>query len=145
MTGLSIFEPMREAVTLREALNRLFEDSFVPPAAPTRSLAMDVIETADAIIVKAALPGADKDKTDISFQGDTLTIKATIPNGDANAEGSRYLLHERFHGPVGRTLTLPVAVDADKASANYKDGVLILTLPKAESVKPRNIKVSYSN
>jgi len=144
MTGLSVFEPVRDSMTLREAINRLFEDSFVPggpTATPVRGMAMDVQETPDAFIIKANLPGADKEKVDIHFQGDTLTLKATISNGEAS-ENSRYVLRERFHGQVARSLTLPVPVDADKANANYENGVLVLTLPKSEAVKPRTIKLN---
>jgi len=143
MTGLSLFEPMRDTVTLREALNRLFEDSFVPAGAPAgaRSMPLDIVETADAFVVKASLPGTERDKIGIHFQNDQLTLKATL-NESKLEEGHKWVLRERFVGDVTRSVTFPVSVDPDKASANYKDGILTLTLPKAESVKPRTIKVS---
>ena len=145
MTTMSLWEPIREGLTLREAINRLFEDSVVTPgpaAAPaTRQMALDVIESPDQFVVTASLPGCDKEKVEIHFQHDTLTIKAhteAMPEGDEN---KRYLLRERFHGQIARSIQLPVAVNADQARAEYKDGTLVLTLPKAESVKARTIKV----
>jgi HSP20 family protein len=154
MNTLSLWEPMRDSMTLRDAVNRLFEDSVVRPEALHRSLPMDVLETPDHYTIKASLPGCTKDNVELHFQKDTLTIKArlgepTAPKseGDAKPEvvvpkTERYLLRERFNGDVSRSLTLPVPIDVDKAHAQYKDGVLILTLPKAEAVKPRTIKVS---
>lgn len=144
MTTMSLWEPMREGLSLREAINKLFEDSVVSPgstAQATRGMVMDVIETADAFVVKASLPGCDKDKVDIGFQGDTLTVKALM-NESSLPEGGRYLLRERFSGVVARSLTLPTHVNADQAHAEYKEGVLLLTLPKADSVKPRTIKIN---
>jgi HSP20 family protein len=142
MNTMSLFEPMREGLTLREAINRLFEDSFVSPAhvPMVKSMTMDAVETPDAIVVTVSMPGCDKDKCEIHFQNDTLTIKADMTQPEL-PEGQRYLLRERFNGQNARSLTLPLAINADKAKAEYKDGILTLTLPKADSVKPRTIKI----
>lgn len=141
---MDVFEPLREAMTLREAVNRLFEDSYVRPGAPAparRSLPLDVMDAGDHLLVRASLPGTEREKVEINFQKDTLTIKAEL-NGNAAPEEARWLLRERFTGEVSRTLVLPVPIDAEKARAAFKDGVLTLTLPKAESVKPRSIPIT---
>lgn len=138
---ISIWDPRKESLSLRDAMSHLIEQSFVPAAMSSRNgLALDVLENEDSFVVRATLPGADKDKVDVRYEGDTLTIHAEIP-GEPSGEGERYLLRERFSGEIHRTVTFPVRVDAEKAAADYHDGVLTLTLPKAESVKPRTIKI----
>ncbi|HEY3998552.1 MAG TPA: Hsp20/alpha crystallin family protein [Candidatus Xenobia bacterium] len=148
MNTLSLWEPLREGLTLRDAMNRLFEDSVVRPETLTRSLPMDVLETPDTFTVKASLPGCSKEQVELNFQKDTLTIKAHLnppapkPDNGEVVKNDRYLLRERFSGEVSRSLTLPMPVDVEKAVAKFVDGVLTLTLPKAEALKPRQIKVS---
>ncbi len=135
---LSVFEP-NNGLSLRDAFNRLLEDSFVRPERfPTMSV--DVMETQETIVVKASVPGASKDSIQVSYEKDLLTIKAEIPAEQAPEQG-RMLLRERAHGSFSRTFRLPFPVDADAAQAEYKDGVLTLTLPKQESHKPRFINV----
>jgi len=135
---LSVFEPSN-GLSLRDAFNRLLEDSFVRPERfPTMSV--DVMETQETIVVKASVPGAAKDSIQVSYEKDVLTIKAEIPAEQAPEQG-RMLLRERPHGSFGRTFRLPFPVDPDAAQAEYKDGVLTLTLPKQESHKPRFINV----
>lgn len=140
---LDVFEPLREGLTLREAVNRLFEDSYVRPETTTRkhSLPLDVRDTGDELVIRASLPGAHKEQVEINFQKDTLTIKGVL-NGTPEEEQGRWLLRERWTGELTRTVVLPVAVDADKAKASFKDGILTLTLPKSEAVKPRSIPVT---
>lgn len=138
---ISIWDSRKDSLSLRDAMSHLIEQSFVPASLSSRhGLALDVLENAESFVVRATLPGADKDKIDVRFEGDTLTIRAEIV-ADAPAEGERFLLRERFNGEVSRTVTFPVRVDADKALADYRDGILTLTLPKSESVKPRTIKI----
>ena len=102
---------------------------------------VDVIETKDQIVVKAAVPGVKPDEVDVSITGDTLTIKGETKAEEKFEEGS-YLRKERRFGAFQRTLTLPVNVVADKARAEFENGVLTLTLPKTEAVKPKSIKVN---
>lgn len=138
---ISIWDPRKDNLSLRDAMSHLIEQSFVPASlSPRHGLALDVLENGEAFVVRATLPGADKDKVDVRYEGDTLTIHAEIP-AEPSGEGERYLLRERFSGEVHRTVTFPVRVDADKAAADYSNGVLTLTLPKSESVKPRSIKI----
>ncbi|MHB2016727.1 MAG: Hsp20/alpha crystallin family protein [Candidatus Xenobia bacterium] len=146
MTNLSVFEPLRDTVSLREAVNRLFEDSFVRPEMLVggNRMPMDVVENGEAILVKVNLPGCTREQVEIHFQKDTLTIKAHIGEpAKAEAEPKeRFLLRERFSGTLSRTLTLPFPMDVEKASAKYENGVLLLTLPKSEAAKPKTIKVT---
>jgi HSP20 family protein len=141
------WDPFNEMVSLRDAVSHLFEDAFIRPAGwplpfegAAWSMPVDVIETKDQIVVKAAVPGVNPDEVDVSITGDTLTIKGETKAEEKFEEGS-YLRKERRFGAFQRTLTLPVNVVADKAKAEFENGVLSLTLPKAEEAKPKSIKV----
>ena len=141
------WEPFKEMMSLREAMNRLVEDSFIRPGgwlAPfdgdALGIATDVIETKDAIIVKASVPGIKPDDIDVSVTGDVLTIKGETASDEKIEQGS-YLRQVRRFGKFARSLTLPTLVTADKADAKFEHGVLTLTLPKAEQAKPKSIKV----
>jgi HSP20 family protein len=137
----------REMTTLREAMNRLFEDSvvwnpdfYLGGTNGTREarLPIDAYTTDDEIVVTAVVPGVNPEEVEITYEGDTLTIKGkTSPR----QEGVSYIFTERFHGSFMRTLQLNVPVDADKIDASFENGILTLVLPKAEAVKPRVIKV----
>jgi HSP20 family protein len=133
-------------MSLREAMDRLFEDSFVRP---TRSrlamavgapLAVDMFETEEDVVVKMALPGVDPNDVDISVLGNTLTIMGET-KAEEEVEQGRHICHERRFGATSRSLTLPVAVEADKAEAEYENGVLTLKLPKVEEAKPKAIEI----
>ncbi|HEX2171790.1 MAG TPA: Hsp20/alpha crystallin family protein [Dehalococcoidia bacterium] len=140
------WEPLREAVTLREAIDRLFQDSFVRPsgAGPTTAAAgnlpIDLYETPDNYVLVASLPGFRPDDVDITVHGEVLSIRAEFKNAEAPKD-AQYLVRERRPGSLVRQLQLPRAVVPDKADADFENGVLRLTLPKAESEKPRTIKI----
>ncbi|MFL7791630.1 MAG: Hsp20/alpha crystallin family protein [Anaerolineae bacterium] len=140
------FNPWRNAMSLREATNQLLEDSFVRPrhgwdrgtAEQLYQLPLDVYTTPEEIVVSASLPGLAPDEVDISVDDNVLTISANI---QAPLENVDYVFQERPYGTFTRKLTLNVPVEADKAEAIFENGVLTLTLPKAEEVKPKVIKV----
>ena len=138
------WEPFRELVSLREAMNRLFEESFVRPwgAFPrwAEGPAVDMYETDTAVMVKAAIPGVDPKDVEISVTGDTLTIRGEVKKEEQVKE-ENYLRRERYYGSFCRSFLLPTRVVADDAEAVFENGVLTLTLPKAEEVKPKTIKV----
>ncbi|HEY7526878.1 MAG TPA: Hsp20/alpha crystallin family protein [Candidatus Limnocylindria bacterium] len=146
MANLTRFDPFSEMVTLRQAMDRLFEDSFVSPltlrayngeaAAP----ALDVHETGDEIVVTAALPGLKAEDVDITITGQNLSIRGEF-KADEKVERDQYLYRERRYGTFHRQLQLPVRVQGDAATATFEDGVLTLSIPKAEEVKPRQIQV----
>ena len=146
MSNLVRWEPFRDLISLREAMDRLFEESFVRPSegrlalAGAGALAVDMYETDDAVVVKSAIPGIKAEDIDISITGDTLTIKGeTKAEEEVNEEN--YIRRERRHGAFCRTLALPLPVVPAKADAEFENGVLTLTLPKAEEVKPKAIKI----
>ena len=140
------WNPWRETVTLREATDRLLEDSLVRPrrvwedGSPERAfrLPLDVYTTPEEIVVTAAFPGLTPDEVDISIEGDVLTIRGEMR---APLENVDYLLRERPYGTFSRRLTLNVPVDAVKAEAVFENGVLEVTLPRAEADKPRKIAI----
>ncbi len=145
MAELVKWEPFRELISLREAMDRLFEESFVRPfgwLAPVgaETFAIDMYETDDDIVVKAAIPGVKPEDIDVSISGDVLTIKGEVKE-EKEVKEENYIRKERRYGTFCRSVTLPVQVDADKAKAEYENGILTLTLPKAEEVKPKVIKV----
>ncbi|MGD1995456.1 MAG: Hsp20/alpha crystallin family protein [Anaerolineae bacterium] len=145
MSNIMRREPFRDLVSLREAMNRLFEESFVEPGrtlarARRQPVAVDMYETKDDVVVKATLPGIKAEDLDISVTGDVLSIRGEIGREEEIEEGN-YICRERFCGTFGRSLSLPTQVVAEEAEAEFENGVLVLTLPKAEAVKPREIKV----
>jgi HSP20 family protein len=145
MAELTRWEPFRDLMTLREAMNRLFEESFVRPTsffAPLAegTLAVDMYETPDEVVVKAAVPGIKPQDLNISVTGDVLTIKGETKQ-EEKLDKANYIYQERRYGTFARTITLPTSVNADKAEATFEHGVLTLKLPKVEEVKPKVITV----
>jgi HSP20 family protein len=140
------FNPFREMVTVREAMNRLLEDSVVRPWGTRRSgtpeeplrLPVDIYTTPEEIVVIASLPGLLPEEVDITIEGDNLVIRGELRHPLDNVE---YLFQERSYGHFARSLALNVPVDVEKAEAVFENGVLTLTLPKVEEVKPKAIKV----
>ena len=105
-------------------------------------LPIDAYSTDNEIIVTAALAGVMPENVEITVEGDTLTIKGEIPEAIENVD---YMLNERYHGPFSRTLQLNTAIDVDNIEANFDGGVLTLTLPKSEEVRPKQIIVTAVN
>lgn len=97
-------------------------------------------EQDDAFIVKASIPGVPADDVEITLTDNVLTIKGEMKD-DKEVKETNYHLHERRFGSFMRSVTLPTSVDADKIEAVNENGVLTLTLPKAEAVKPKKIEV----
>ena len=137
--------PLPELNRIRKEINRIFEDPFGFVTAPTSffegwSPSLDIFEDKDKITVRTELPGMRKEDIEISLQDGTLTIggeRTTTSENGENAERT-----ERFSGKFRRSITLPARVDSGKVSAAYKDGILTITLPKAEEAKPKQIKVN---
>jgi HSP20 family protein len=144
--AFELWEPFREAVSLRDAMNSLLQESFVRPgtshssAAAAVMLPVDVAENENEFVVKASLPGVKPEDVQITIQGDALTIRGESKTMEER-QGERWHVRERRHGAFHRSLSLGTPVDSDKAHADYEHGVLTLTLPKAEASKPRQIKI----
>src|SRR5207249_5513223 len=133
------WDPWRDLISLREAMNNLLEESFVRPrpgAASTGGMPLDLRETDGAYTVETIVPGAKPENVDISVLGDTLRISAEVAEGDER-QNEKWLIRERRFGRFERSVTLPTQVKADEATAELGDGVLTITLPKADAAKPR--------
>ena len=148
MANITRFDPVGEMVSLRSAMDRLFEDSFVSPMSwrtisggETVTPAIDVHENADEIVVTAVLPGIKPDDVEITMTGQNLTLRGEF-KADESVDRDQYLYRERRFGGFSRSLQLPVRVEGDRAEATFTDGVLNLRIPKAEEVKPRQIRIN---
>ena len=140
------FHPLNQ---LRDQMDRLVGDFFGPQTGTYASRmagaepgfpALNVWEYGDHLYAEAEVPGLKSDAIDVSVVGGDLTIRGR--RGEADREDTSYHRRERGIGEFNRVLRLPVEVDADKVEATLKDGVLLIKLPKAESAKPKKIKVA---
>ncbi len=140
------WQPFSDTVTLRHAMDRLFDDSFFRPWRLTdvfgdaAELPIDMYQTDDTVVVKASVPGINPEDVEISITGNTLTI-----NGQTKEENEvkkdDYLRQERRFGAFSRNILLPNSLQTGKAEASFEDGVLTLAIPKAEEIKPKQIKI----
>jgi len=128
-----------------DALNRFFDDEVLAKLLAENywPVALDVIEEKDQYVLKADLPGIKKEDIKVSLEDNVLTIAAERKS-EAEAQDKQIHRIERTFGRYQRSLNLGAKVDAEKIRANYKDGVLELTVPKAEEVKPKSIEVQVS-
>ena len=148
MTLMTGFRPLREFTTLRDAMDRLFEDSFVNPGnlyslagnAGSRYLPIDVYETPDEFVVRAHVPGVTPDGLEVNYQQGVLTLRATTEQPKVE-DSWRWYVREIGAGEVTRQITLPREIDVDHATANFENGVLTLKLPKSAAAKPRKITI----
>ncbi|HUG29143.1 MAG TPA: Hsp20/alpha crystallin family protein [Candidatus Limnocylindria bacterium] len=138
--------PYGEMLTLRQAMDRLFDDDFRPtswlsggPDGP--ALPLDVTTDANTLTIEAALPGIKPDDVDITVENGTVTISGRTAT-ERTAEEGAYVLQEIRRGNFSRSVTLPTGLEPDKARATFEHGILRLEIPKAEQVKPRQIKIS---
>ena len=149
MSNLIRWEPAREMMSLRDAMDRLFDDAFTRPLSLKDAWsvpAIDMFQTDDEIVVKAALPGIKADEVQINVTGEVLTLKGEVRQDEEKTsslkgkEKAWHIRDERF-GSFERSVALPTDVVADKAKAEFENGILTITLPKADEVKPRTITV----
>ncbi len=144
MSNLIRWEPAREMMTLREAMDRLFDDAFTRPLSLSGNNwsipAVDMYQTDNEVVVKAALPGIKADEVQINVTGEVITLKGEIKQENESKEKAYHIREQRW-GAFERSLVLPTEVVADKAKADFENGVLTITLPKAEEVKPKTISI----
>jgi len=144
MSNLTRWEPVREMMTLREAMDRLFDDAFTRPLSlrdgGLSAPAVDMYQTDDDVVVKAALPGFKSDEVQINVTGDLLTIRGERKSEEEQKEKSWHIREHRW-GSFERSISLPTDVVSEKAQADFDNGILTITLPKAEEVKPKTITV----
>jgi HSP20 family protein len=146
MSKISRWDPVRDMITMRQAMDRMLDDAFARGSESRGTgawlLPMDAYITDDAIVIRADVPGIKSDEIEITLEGDTLAIRGEIKREEA--ENRKYVLLERPTGRFERTLSINTPIDHEKVEASFKDGVLTLTLPKAEAIKPRQIAVKNS-
>ncbi len=140
------WEPFRQAMSLRDAMDRLMEESFVRPVWSRRgaeggALALDVRENENDYTLEASMPGVKPEDVQIQVAGDTVTIRGETRQEHEERKGEQFLMRERHYGAYSRSLTLPTPIDTEHAQAQFEHGVLTLTLPKAQQAKPRRIEV----
>jgi HSP20 family protein len=145
MTLIRRTPPLTEVVTLRDAMERLFDDRFFRPlwswdgdheAVP----ALDLLTTQDAVIAKVALPGVRPEDVDVTIADDLVTIRGMFEERKETTDAG-YLHQELSRGSFSRSFAVPTAINAGAATALFKDGMLTLTLPKTEEVKPKRVQV----
>ncbi len=140
--------PLGDLVSFREAMERLFDERFFRPvwigngdrqAVP----ALDLFTTPEAVIAKVALPGVKPEDVDVTIGDDLVTISGAFKEEKETSEAG-YVHKELSQGMFSRSFSLPTAIKADAAKAEFKDGLLTLTLPKTEEVKPTHVKIQVS-
>lgn len=144
------YDPFGRMISLRQMVDRLLEDAFIAPGSSARrpavnagSLAMNVYESGDSLVVEASLPGIKPEDVEINIDHGILTIRAELKSEQERQERN-YLIREHQAGHFTRSLQLPDTVDSSAAQASYEHGVLRLTLPKSEHAKPRRIPIQTS-
>ena len=141
------WRPTRDLLSIRDEVNRLFDNFFTGLPERRRGLlegewapSVDVAETDNEVVVTAELPGVEQDDVDITITDDVLTLKGEKKE-EKEVKEKNYHRIERSYGSFQRSVSLPAGVQADKAKATYKDGVLHITVPKTEEAKPKQIKI----
>ena len=131
---------------LREAMNRLLEESFISPARIeplfSRGAPLDIFETDGEYIVEASLPGVKDEDLKVSATEDTITIRAAVKREEHDTKKGAFVRRERYEGDIVRTVTLANPIDPSKVSASYERGILKITVPKSEAAKPREIAIT---
>jgi HSP20 family protein len=145
--SLMRWRPTRDLVSIREEMNRLFDSFFSAIPERRRGLlegewvpSVDVAETDEGIVVTAELPGIKQEEVDISIADNVLTLKGEKKE-EKEVKEKNYHRVERSYGSFQRSISLPTGVEAGKAKATYKDGILRVTVPKVEEAKPKQIKI----
>jgi len=145
MSNLTRWEPAREMMTLREAMDRLFDDAFTRPLSvrdgwTMASPAIDMYQTDNEVVVKASIPSLKAEDVQINVSGDVLTLKGEVKQEEERQDKAWHIREHRF-GSFERSIALPTDVKSDKAEAIFENGILTITLPKADEVKPRTINI----
>ncbi|TFH34437.1 MAG: Hsp20/alpha crystallin family protein [Anaerolineales bacterium] len=143
MTRITRWEPFRESRRMHDMLDRLMDRSLLDPSWTgmlETGVPLDLLQTDDEVIVKASIPGLTAEDIEISITGEMLTIRGEVKQ-DEEREGAHYHIRERRLESFSRSIALPTLVNAEKSKAEFENGILTLTLPKVEEVKPKTITV----
>jgi HSP20 family protein len=153
---VSTFPFGQDFVVLRDAMNQLLEESFVPSRGSrssgsngtmVRPLPLDVYATQEEAVIIAAVPGMSPQELEITIDQNVVTLSGTVPTAaeSEQGKGATWYLHELWHGQFRRSVTLPFEVDAGKADASFENGIVRIMLPKAERAKPHKIAIKTGN
>lgn len=149
MANMVRWDPARDTVSLREAMDRLFEESFLRPGflggndSASALMPLDMYETQDDVVVKAAIPGVKPEDIEVTVTGDLLTIKGEFKSENEQRDEKRnYHRQERRFGSFSRQVALPSRVNADACQADFENGVLTLKLPKVEEAKVKKVQIT---
>jgi HSP20 family protein len=142
------WDPFRDLVSIQERMNRLFDQTLARTrgeeeegiATSTWMPSVDIYETPDQVVLKAELPGLTREDIDINVRNNTLTLRGER-KFEREVKEENYLRIERAYGSFQRSFTLPATIQQDKIKAVFKDGVLEVSLPKAEEARPKQIKI----
>jgi HSP20 family protein len=150
MTTLMRFDPFREALSLRDAMNRLFEESFVRPGWYSNgfssvSAPLDLYETEHGYQVHVLLPGVKPEDIELTVQQNTLTIKGQYKPMFEEGKKVNWLVQEIGSGTFERTITFPKPIDADHVETSYEHGILSITVPFSEVSRPKRISITGGN
>ena len=138
---LEPWRPFREAVSLRDAMDRLFEESVVTPVKSGIAMPkVDIKEKKDSVVVRAEVPGVSEDDVEVEITDNAMTISGEKKE-EKEEEKEGYSYRESHIGSFTRSFTLPSEVAAEKAQADMKNGVLIVTIPKVEAKKPKKVQI----
>ncbi len=143
MANLTRWDPVREMAGMRDEMDRFFDDFFSRSPANYEgygAIHLDMMQTDDDVVIKASIPGVKPEDIDISIAGDHLTIRGETKTEEETKKAD-YHMREIRYGSFARSVLLPSQVVADKAKAEFENGILKLVLPKAEEVKPKTITV----
>jgi HSP20 family protein len=139
------FNPFAEVTSLRDQVNRLFDEASMPRGEGREGgqrvwgPLVDISETENDVTVRLDVPGVDKDSIDVQLTGETLAVRGE--RRLERREGENVIHIERPFGQFVRSFTIGVPVQTDQVQASYRDGVLTIVLPKAEAVKPRKVQI----
>ena len=141
-TSLLHYQPFTE---LRRAVDSLFDERFFTPyqlfsLGQNKVTPIDIYQTENEMVIKASVPGVKPEEVDISIADNILTLKSET-KAEEKIERKDYLYQEHRYGAFCRLVVLPRGLKTDRAEANFDDGILTLTIPKAEEAKPKQIKV----
>ena len=143
------WEPIRDLMTTQRGFDRLFKEAFTPffgdtePSTHTWAPPVDIFETENDIVLKAELPGVEPKDVEVKVEDNTLYLKGER-KFEKEVANENYHRVERSYGSFARSFTLPNSINTEKVKAEFKDGLLTLTLPKREEAKPRTVKIDVS-
>ncbi len=148
MTIIRRSSPWDDFFTLRRGMERLFDDDarprFFRATLAGAEPALDVTTNKDELVVKASLAGWSPEDVEITLTGNTLTISGEQKQEERREEGS-WILNEIRRGSFSRTLELPEGLVGDRATASFEHGMLTLRIPKADEIKPKQIRISATS